>query len=245
MSLDKDIEKMTDKLKGTKRRYRIEPGNYGGEMVVGEVSEEFVDYWIDRESYDLMEQVLNTGEGAEEDENPDDNSPEVKEDFTYWHDCDEYEHLNGAFSDGEWTVYEVPADGSDDWDWDNEIWNGDANHIYGRECYFDNSTPDDMEDYVPVLSFMSVEKGNFGVCFLDLEGEEFDPEKLRFGSCESNLADLVESVYYDKEELELNFDYADTNGKSYEVQVGYMNTKWRDDPNQYTVEYLEEEGYFD
>ena len=37
MSLDKDIEKMTQKLKGKKRRFRIEAGYRGGEVGIGKV----------------------------------------------------------------------------------------------------------------------------------------------------------------------------------------------------------------
>jgi hypothetical protein len=68
---------------------------------------------------------------------------------------------------------------------------------------------------------------------------------LRFGSCESDLADLVEAVYYGKEELEANYDYNDTTGKAYYAHVGYVNRKWHDPLDHYTVEQLEEDGYFD
>jgi hypothetical protein len=97
---------------------------------------------------------------------------------------------------------------------------------------------------VPVLAFHSSEKGTFAVWFLDTD-EEFDAEKLRFGSCESDLADLVEAVYYGKEELEANYDYNDTTGKAYYAHVGYVNRKWHDQMDHYTIEQLEEDGYFD
>jgi len=244
MSLDKDIEKMTEKLKGHKRRFRIEAGNYGGELVVGQVDDAFVDYWIGKDESDLIDQIMSI-EWEEDDGDP--ASPAVSEDFYAWHDCDNFEHLNGAYSDGTWTVYEVPADRSDDWSWDKEVWSGEPTHMFGRECYFDETSKpeDDDENIVPVLSFMSNEKGSFGAAFVDIEGEDFDPAKLRFGSVESNLADVVSNIFYDREELEIEFDYADTVGKSYSAQVGYLNKKWRDDPSVYTVEFLEEEGYFD
>ena len=37
----------------TKRYFRITPGNWGGELTVGRVSEEFARYWIEREASDL------------------------------------------------------------------------------------------------------------------------------------------------------------------------------------------------
>ena len=40
-------------------------------------------------------------------------------------------------------------------------------------------------------------------------------------------------------------DFSDTTGKGYYAQVGYMNPKFRDNPEQYTDEFLKEEGYWD
>ncbi len=34
-------------MKMAKRRFRIEAGRYGGELTIGEVSKEFLDYFID------------------------------------------------------------------------------------------------------------------------------------------------------------------------------------------------------
>jgi hypothetical protein len=97
----------------------------------------------------------------------------------------------------------------------------------------------------PVLVFHSGEKGGFASYFVETDGEDFDPKKLAFSSVETNVSEIIENVYYDKVELEANYDYNDTNGKGYYAQVGYMNPKFRDDPNQYTDEYLEEEGYWE
>ena len=104
---------------------------------------------------------------------------------------------------------------------------------------------EDMEGIEPILAFHSSEKGSFANYFLDLEGEEFDPEKLAFSTVEMNLAEIVENVYYNKQDLEANYDWNDTTGKAYYASVGYMNTKWHDSADQYTDEYLEENGYWD
>ena len=32
-----------------KRRFRIQSGNYGGELTIGEISKEFVDYFIGKD----------------------------------------------------------------------------------------------------------------------------------------------------------------------------------------------------
>jgi len=229
-----------------KYRYRIEAGNYGGELTIGEVSADFVEYWKHEEQEDLIDQVTSFDEWEESD-TPDDaledpDAPPVLE--SYWHDIDDLEHQNGCYTDGTWTVTPVPADGSDDWAYDDSF-EVEPTHMYSRECYSSDEIDEEYEDQtVPVLAFHSSEKGSFACWFLDTD-EEFDAEKLRFGSCESDLADLVETVYYGKEELESNYDYNDTTGKAYYARVGYVNRKWHDQLSYYTVEQLEEDGYFD
>jgi hypothetical protein len=42
------------------------------------------------------------------------------------------------------------------------------------------------------------------------------------------LCELIENVYYDKQELEANYDYNDTTGKGYYAEVGWLNMKWHD-----------------
>jgi len=229
-----------------KYRYRIEAGNYGGELTIGEVPAEFVEYWKHEEQEDLIDQVISFDEWEESD-TPDDaledpDAPPVLE--SYWHDIDDLEHQNGCYTDGTWTVTPVPADGSDDWAYDDSF-EVEPTHMYSRECYSSDEIDEEYEDQtVPVLAFHSSEKGSFACWFLDTD-EEFDAEKLRFGSCESDLADLVETVYYGKEELESNYDYNDTTGKAYYARVGYVNRKWHDPLDYYTPEQLEEDGYFD
>ena len=235
-----------------KYRYRIEASNYGGELTIGEVPEAFVDYWMpiveEDGDGDLIDAVVDFDDWEDEPEDAlqDPNAAPRLE--NYWHEYDDVEHLSGSYADGEWRVYEVPADGSDDQSWDKEVYTGDANHLFGREAYhdadIDRKDQDEPDDYIPVLAFHSSEKGSMGAWFLDTD-EPFDHEKLAFGSLETNLCELVERVYYDQEELESNFDWYDSTGKGYYASVGYLNKKWRDPAEQYTPEYLKEEGYFD
>jgi len=229
-----------------KYRYRIEAGNYGGELTIGEVPAEFVEYWKHEEQEDLIDAVTSFDEWDESD-SPDDaledpDAPPMLD--NYWHDINDLEHQNGCYSDGTWTITPVPADGSDDWAYEDSF-EVEPTHMYSRECYSSDEIDEEYADQtVPVLAFHSSEKGTFACWFLDTD-EEFDAEKLRFGSCESDLADLVETVYYGKEELESNYDYNDTTGKAYYAHVGYVNRKWHDPLDYYTPEQLEEDGYFD
>ena len=81
-----------------KRKFRIEGGNYGGELVIGEVSNEFVAKAITLDQSDLVDAVLQsddwTGEDLDEnEEHPDPEAlPKPTEDYYMW-ECDDIEHL--------------------------------------------------------------------------------------------------------------------------------------------------------
>ena len=221
-----------------KRKYRIEGEHYGGECVIGEVNNHFVSNTVTLDESQLVDTILEFDDwNPDIDENAEIEDPEQlsppREDYYMW-ECDDIEHINGPYADGGFTVYEVPADGSDNWDYDNEVWQGEAIHMYGREGgYFGSEEPEEVTDeVVPVLAFMSSEKGTFGVWFVELD-EEFDPYKLGMGVVETNLGEFVDRVYYNKVELDTDYDYNDTTGKSYHAEVGWLNKKWHDSYEQY------------
>ena len=225
-----------------KRKFRIEGGNYGGECVIGEVKNAFVQQAIDLDEGELIDRVLEAEEWeqpepADIEEHEDPEAVVIPRDDYYMWECDDIEHINGPYADGGFTVYEVPADGSDDYDYDKEIWSGEAIHMYGREGgYFGTEEPDEVtEELVPVLAFMSSEKGTFGVWFIE-QDDDFDPYKLGFGVVETNLGEFVDRVYYDKVELDAEYDYNDTTGKYDELDEDYLNdfddnAKWEREQN--------------
>jgi hypothetical protein len=53
-----------------KRKFRIEGGRYGGELVLGEVNPNFVRYYEDHESTEIVEAVLETDDWTEGEEEP-------------------------------------------------------------------------------------------------------------------------------------------------------------------------------
>ena len=224
-----------------KRRFRIEGGRYGGELVLGEVSPAFASHYAESQDH-VVEAVLEADQmGWGSDDEPEDalldpNAPPIpRDDFNMWEN-DDIEHLNAPYSDGGFTVYEVPADGSDDWDHDKEVYEGEGICVYGREGgYFGHGEPelvneedDEGNKYVPVLLFHSSEKGSFACWFAETDGEDFDEFKLGYSIVETNLCEMIENVYYDKQELEPNYDYNDTTGKGYDAEVGWLNMKWHD-----------------
>ncbi|MAD25476.1 MAG: hypothetical protein CMO44_15040 [Verrucomicrobiales bacterium] len=223
-----------------KRRFRVQGSNYGGELAIGQVSKEFVDYFIDKDESDLIETV--TSYEWDDEDMGDKDAPKIAEEFNGWYECDDLEHLNNSYADGEWFVNEVPADGSDDYAWDENEVRFEPYHLYGREAYHQDK---DEEGLIPVLCFHSGEKGGFGSYFIETDGEDFDPKKLAFSSVETSVSEIVENVWYNKELIEADFDYNDTTGKGYYASVGYFNPKWHDKDEMYTPEYLKENEYWE
>ena len=217
-----------------KYRYRIEGGRYGGELVLGEVRNAFVQQAVDLDESDLVERILEAEEweepeSVELEEHEDPEAVVVPKDDYYMWECDDLEHLNGPYADGGFFVYEVPTDETDDWSNDIEVYSGEGISVYSREGgYFGHEQPqEEDEKVVPVLAFHSSEKGSFGCWFVDTD-EPFDKWKLGYGIAETNLCEIVDRVYYNKEELETSYDYNDTTGKSYNADVGWLNKTWHD-----------------
>ncbi len=213
-----------------KRRFRIDAGRYGGEMSIGKVTKEFVEYFIEKEEDDLIDTIQSYE--WDDDDMGDKNAPKI-DGFTAWNECDDKEHIYGMYVDAGFFLNEVPIDGSDDMNYsDNEI-EVKGFHLYDREAYYTDKSQEkikinEKDDYEPVLGFLSAEKGGLGCWFVETDENGFDPKKLAFSTVASNLANIVENVWYDKIELEANFDHSDTTGKGYYASVGYFNNKWHD-----------------
>jgi hypothetical protein len=219
-----------------KYRYRIEGGRYGGECAIGTVTEEFVQYWLpiieEKHAYDtFVPHVLSLSEWDDEQEDLDLNSPSILEDsndIPGWYEVDDVEHINAAYADGGFFVSQIPADGSDDWDYDENEVECDGYWLRGREGgYISTEEEECPSDCTPVMVFMSVEKGGFATWFVDTD-EPFDENKLVMSVNETHMGEFIEDVWYDKELLEEDMDQNSTMGKSYEAAVGWINNKWRD-----------------
>jgi hypothetical protein len=219
----------------SKRIFRIEAGRYGGETVIGKVDKEFVEYFleVDEES-DLIEHVTSYDW---DDGQPDGDAPIPKEDYYMW-ECDDIEHINSAYADSGFFVTEVTGlDSKHDYS-ETETPLEAVMPLYGREAYSMGTLPDDEDikdddNYVPTLAFHSGEKGGFGCWFVETDGEPFDKYKFTYGIVETDMGEFIDSVWYDKKELECDYDYNDTTGKGYYAGVGYMNTKWHDIGDKY------------
>ena len=92
-----------------KRRFRIETGRYGGEIVCGTVSKEFVQYWKDKEEGQLADHLYNLTWG--DSEYVDSDSPPTPHEE--WSEISDICHTYGAYSDGGFYISEISnEDGS-------------------------------------------------------------------------------------------------------------------------------------
>ena len=218
-----------------KRIFRIEFGSMGGELVIGKVDEQFVENWIGKSSDELVE-YLHNWDVRDASKPSDEFNPLPKENFNAWNELDDIEHANNCYSDAGIFVNEVKEDDLYSRDNEQKI---DGYHLYDREAYFDEISKSELEEnlkeniqeldsYVPVITFMSSEKGELGCYFVETDGEDFDPKKLAYSTLETNLTSLIDKVWYNKKELDINFDNSGSTGKGSYARVGYMNTKWHD-----------------
>jgi len=213
----------------SKKVYHIRGHQYGGEVTIGKVSQAFCHYWKDRDEEELQEYIVD---GWEDNENED--IPEMTENGDhYWHDLDDILHFYGSYADSTLTLIDTDTE---------EEQKIEQQFLWGREGgFFDEEEPDwdnlyaelTEEDFVPVIACMSEEKGWLTTWVLELEeGEEFDEKKLAAGILETNFGEFVEKLYYDGKELE-DDGGGSTNGKDFTVRLGWFNTKWVDNLDQY------------
>ena len=242
----------------SKRYFRINTGRYGGELAIGGVSKEFVDYWKDKVAEDGDGDLIEHLQGFEWDDEDmkDPESPSPGEDFYCWNENDDLEHANGPFADNEFEVTEITL--HEDAIYEDGLiqWKEDVDHdystmmfdeldegsyfpyeacIYSRECYSGDVDAEKEADYQPTLFFFSSEKGCFGEVYVETDGEDFDPELLQTGQLECDMGEIIESYWYDRKPLQVDFDYSDSMGKGYYASVGYVNTKWHDVSEKYVT----------
>ena len=204
-----------------KRKFRIEGGSIGGELVIGTVSVDFVKYWQEREG-DLVEHLESIYQGKEGDAN----SPPMRDGKNFpWNECDDIEHiLRPSISDTEdlFKVTEIITDINE-----KQVYSGSPFKVYGREIYTsqinkDNENPDHD---VSLLIVLKEEEGDFGSWLVETDGEDFNPKKLAYGILEIDVGEFVDSVYYDKKELVIDGG-GDSQSKHCVAQVGVIPSRW-------------------
>jgi hypothetical protein len=203
------------------RRFRVYTGRYGGELTIGKISNEEFAQFKDAEADEIVEEFSDWDR-----ERP-------------WHEIDDLEHLNAPYYDCQYYIQEEDVDGNEIGD---HLGPFEYNHLYGREAYCSSelhikayAVTKTVLKTVNVLQFFSEEKGSFGDLLIETEGD-FDPNKLCIGVVETDLAMLIDSYYYDKIPIEVNYDSNDTIGKGYHACVGIMIPKYHDKLEDVNIE---------
>ena len=212
------------------RLFRIDIGIWGGELTIGQVNEDFVKHFIDKDEQELLDYMSDWSCGDADEDIP---TP-VTEECEYY-DINDIEWIDGSCGNTEWSFVELPIDVEpgtrESMDNEREGEKFEAYHLYDREAYFADNE-DAKENYpgkvVPVLMYYATEKGSMGCWFVETEGEDFDPKKVAYSTVCTNIQEMLDSVWYDKEELEEQNEWKSTNGKGLYASVGWMNLNWHD-----------------
>ena len=163
--------------------------------------------------------------------------PVICEDFCSWSEVDDLEHLYGVYADTEWSWVELPAgteQGTRDSmenEYEGEVF--EPLHLHDREAYHeDNDDAKDKHDVVPCMLYHTGEKGGMGCWFVETDGEDFDPSKFCYSTVATNVAEIVDQAWYDKEEVYCDQSWCDTRSKGDWMRVGYFNKDWHDTREQ-------------
>jgi hypothetical protein len=205
-------EQLVEVLKFTPRTYTIQMWGYGGEKVMGRVDPKAWDYCV-KNRIDLVDMAWGDYDEFIEEQGLDiDQLP-----FTpgSWYECDSMAHVHGVsrnagtlqISDENGaTVFEKSfddivgggCDGEAEWCCNDEVWIGQAKK--GEVVFIGSSN----------------EKGTFFEGNIELT-EPFDIEKLVLNYDEVDGEDIINSVYYNDEEIE-NYG-GSTDGKSSDMDM--------------------------
>lgn len=215
MPTSEENVELIETIKHPEKYYRITISGYGAETTYTSVSKDVYDYYIDRESAELVEYCIA----------PDEQSVDLNIDFLYdkkrdlyemWYDNDNIvQNMWGAAADTS-CMLTVEQIVSNDHDSDiikvikdNESIDLDEYEV--DAAIFEGSPPQHL------MEFASIEKGTFFDVTLMLN-ETFDSSKLGFITEESlSGEDFIVGIKYNDVELE-NWG-GDTNGKGYFAQV--------------------------
>ena len=243
-------------------RYRIDTAQWahGGEFVCGKVSTEFVKYWSPIIADEGNEKLTNHMLGIDGYDGPiDPNSPKVVQTEGDWdtpyHELEAIEHFTSANSDQGFRVTEITGEEDDFVGDDEKIQKGIAgNCIYSREAAIvsleepkvtEYISEDDLKDFIPVVLFHNIDKGDFGSWFIGTDEDGFDASKLSYSQVETELGEFIERLWYDQEELKRFDDDASSSPKETISTVGWLNMKYLDSAEKYTDEYINENEFFE
>lgn len=211
-----------------KRRFLIRTGQRGGDLLVGRVSRNFVEYWGTRAEDQLIRHI-ETAEYGEGD-GFDADSPDMTADGNrYWAEVSDIVRITAPYEDAVLSVVEVIPDENEGADPEEigeamEFTLGPA--VFDRELY--TSPAEEAQDnWWPVLMVHASGKGTFSQILIETDGPDFEPDQLRTGNIETDLCRLAERFWYRGTEVQ-PIIVNDVIGTSFSAMVGYINPDFVD-----------------
>ena len=224
-----------------KNTVTIDISGYGGELVLGEITEEQHEYWTTLGDDELETYCHDAFDYVDENRIPEDMD---FLDGEGWHECDNIDHIYGCDLESAWISIDLPNGETVSYDNAYAIANkyeeaednafDDIGKDYRlddemireeRECYTsegDNYCYDKGHYFTAYAS----EKGQFIWTEFELpDGHEFDERRLVFNTIDLDGSDFLNSISYifpdDKpsEPTELDNEGGSTNGKGWECNL--------------------------
>lgn len=183
---------------------------YGGEIVMGSITQEAYQYWVEQEESALSDFVL------------DETVEDVPDSARFlepgsWYECDDIVHVSGAEMTSSSRIILEHVDTG------HEIWNSQSLDPGDLEELGVDLAPD-QEHYASLLPqgsccffAQSIEKGTFHTAVFTLTAP-FDPKQLRLVYDEIEGLQVLRQVWYRDELLE-DHDGSDTWGKGIQFAV--------------------------
>ena len=223
-----------------KNTVTIDISGYGGEFVLGTITEEQHEYWTTLGDEALETYAHDAFDYADENRIPEDMD---FMDGENWHDCDDVEHLYGCDLESAWISIDLPNGETVTYDNAYEIrdkyededanfddigkdyWLEDEMIREEKECYSQegNNYCYDKGHY---FSAYASEKGQFIWTEFELpEGHEFDERRLVFHTIDLDGSDFLDHISYifpdDKPDDPswLDNEGGSTNGKGWECKL--------------------------
>lgn len=226
----------------SKRYFRINPGIWGAEFLMGSVSAEFAQYWHDRDREELLDHVraLEDGEGAD---GYDVDSPPPQPDWEgAWFNFDDLASSHVPFVTGTPTFEEILLHKDATFDGAEILWMEGINHgddvnlydVVGGVSEFEfaniltlqnfqmRQTKEPQDGMAPAIGLCDEEKGFLGYLVVETDMAGFDGQKLVIGSLATDFGDFAERFWYDGNEISLHGEPY-TEGKGMRAHVGFVN----------------------
>lgn len=219
-TINPEHEQLIEVLKFTPRTYKIYLWGYGGETVMGTVDRKIYNYFRQRR-LDLSDFAWDS-DYAEENNIPEDMWPFPP---GSWYECDNMGHVNGVDrSAGTLQIddengVEIIQKSIDDCDGFSD----DSPELGGGDEIWINSQPAGTIVFIGHSS----EKGTFFEGEIELR-EPFDITKLELNYDEIDGNEIINSVYYDGEEIENYGGSTDGKSSSFGFYVAHSNKDGND-----------------